>query len=161
LQRLFAPWRYAFLSETAPPSGCFFCRAARGEDDDLTLHRGERAMAMLNRYPYTSGHVMVAPREHTADLAGMDAATLAEMMALTQRLLRALEVTYHPHGCNIGMNLGEAAGAGVVDHLHMHLVPRWRGDTNFMAVAGDVRVLPEELTTTGSRLRQALETDRG
>jgi ATP adenylyltransferase len=161
LQRLFAPWRFAFVSASAQLPECIFCRAARCDDDELTLVRGERAIAMLNRYPYTSGHLMVAPRQHTADLAALDAATLAEMMALTQRVMRALDVTYHPHGCNIGMNLGEAAGAGIVDHLHMHLVPRWRGDTNFMAVAGDVRVLPEDLGTTCGKLRQALESDCG
>ena len=161
MQRLFAPWRFVFVSESAPLSGCIFCRAARGEDEGLTIGAGERAVAMLNRYPYTSGHVMVAPREHRADLVGLDAGTLVEMMALTQRVLKAIDTVYHPHGCNVGMNLGEAAGAGIVDHLHMHLVPRWRGDTNFMTVAGEVRVLPEELVTTAAKLRGALEAQRG
>jgi ATP adenylyltransferase len=125
------------------------------------LWRGERAFAMLNRFPYTSGHVLVAPVEHQADMTRLEAATLGEMMGLAQRVLQALESVYHPHGCNLGMNLGEAAGAGVVDHLHLHVVPRWRGDTNFMSVAGGVRVLPEDLATTRDRLRDAMEVDRG
>lgn len=159
MQQLFAPWRFAFVSSASPAPGCIFCRAAADEDETLLLWRGERVLAMLNRFPYTSGHVMVAPRQHVADLGELDAVTLADMMGLAQRVFRALQATYRPHGCNLGMNLGEAAGAGIVDHLHLHVVPRWRGDTSFMSVAGGVRVLPEDLPVTCSKLREALESE--
>ncbi len=161
MQRLFAPWRFAYVSSAAPVEGCVFCRAAVGGEDELLLWQGARAFAMLNRYPYTSGHAMVAPLRHVAELGELDQAELTEMMTLTQRVIAALKTAYHPHGCNLGMNLGEAAGAGIVDHLHMHIVPRWRGDTNFMSVAGGVRVLPEDLPVTCGKLREALEAGRG
>jgi len=161
LQQLFAPWRFAFVSSAAPAEGCVFCRAAAGGDDELLLWRGERTFAMLNRYPYTSGHAMVAPLRHVAELGDLDGAELTEMMQLAQSVVAALQVSYHPHGCNLGMNLGEAAGAGIVDHLHLHVVPRWRGDTNFMSVAGGVRVLPEDLAVTCRKVREAMEAARG
>ena len=123
----------------------------------MTVARTERAFALLNRFPYTSGHTMVAPVAHVADFAQLDAATLAEMMGLAQRVVRALERAYRPHGFNLGFNLGEAAGAGIADHMHMHVVPRWRGDTNFMSTTGETRVLPEELDATYAKLRGALE----
>ncbi len=122
--------------------------------------RNERAFALLNRYPYTSGHTMVAPYAHVGDLAELDPATLTEMMGLAQRVVRALQQAYQPHGFNLGFNLGEAAGAGVADHLHLHIVPRWRGDTSFMTVNAEVRVLPEELGETCAKLRKALEVKR-
>jgi ATP adenylyltransferase len=106
-----------------------FCTAASGGEQSLTLHRGERVFALLNRYPYTSGHAMVAPLAHVGDFTGLESETLAEMLVVARRLVQALEQTYHQHGFNIGFNLGEAAGAGVLDHLHLHVVPRWRGDT--------------------------------
>lgn len=159
MRHIFAPWRFSYVSQAEANVTCIFCAAAAGESDDLTLARTERAVAMLNRYPYTSGHAMVAPVTHVADLAELDASTLAEMMALMQRVVRALQRSYRPHGFNLGANLGEAAGAGIVDHLHLHVVPRWRGDTNFMSVSGDVRVLPEELAATCAKLRAALEGD--
>ncbi|MFI5143173.1 MAG: HIT family protein, partial [Thermoanaerobaculales bacterium] len=112
---------------------------------------------LLNRYPYTSGHTMVAPREHVGDLTQLDDATLAEMMRLAQRVMQALQRLYAPHGFNLGFNLGEAAGAGIADHLHLHVVPRWRGDTSFITVNANVRVLPEDLAETRAKLRQALE----
>ncbi len=123
--------------------------------------RTGRAVALLNRFPYTSGHAMVAPIQHCADFALVDSETMAEMMAVTQRVVRALEAVYQPHGFNLGVNLGEAAGAGITDHLHVHVVPRWRGDTNFMTVAGEVRVLPEDLDRTWARLREALGEAHG
>lgn len=157
MQRLFAPWRYTYVSGTSVGPDCVLCRAWRDESPDgLVVCRSERAYALLNRYPYTSGHTMVAPVEHTADLAGLDSETLAEMLCLVQRVVSGLERAYHPHGFNLGMNLGEAAGAGIVDHLHWHVVPRWRGDTNFMSVTGEVRVLPEELLQSWTRLRREL-----
>jgi len=161
LQRLFAPWRYAYVSGASAVPGCVLCRAAEGGPDTLTLCRTGRAVALLNRFPYTSGHAMVAPIQHCADFALVDSETMAEMMAVTQRVVRALEAVYQPHGFNLGVNLGEAAGAGITDHLHVHVVPRWRGDTNFMTVAGEVRVLPEDLDRTWARLREALGEAHG
>ena len=140
-----------------PLAGAFSARRARSEAGALTVARGERAFALLNRYPYTSGHTMVAPYAHVGDLGELDPATLTEMMSLTQKVVRALQRTYQPHGFNLGFNLGEAAGAGVADHLHLHIVPRWRGDTSFMTVNAEVRVLPEELDETCAKLRKALE----
>jgi ATP adenylyltransferase len=159
LRHLFAPWRFTYVSQADAAVTCVFCAAAASDDDALTLAKSQRAFALLNRYPYTSGHTMVAPLAHVGDLATLDAATLAEMMALTQRVVRALQRSYRPHGFNLGANLGEAAGAGIADHLHLHVVPRWRGDTNFMSVNADVRVLPEELTVTCAKLKAALEDD--
>jgi ATP adenylyltransferase len=123
----------------------------------MTLARAERAFALLNLFPYTSGHTMVAPVAHVADFSQLDAATLAEMMELAQRVVRAIQRIYRPHGFNLGLNLGEEAGAGITDHLHMHVVPRWRGDTSFMTTTADTRVLPEDLSETCAKLRGALE----
>jgi ATP adenylyltransferase len=157
LQQIFAPWRFAYVSNADSAGSCVLCEAARGGVETLTLAADGQAFALLNRYPYTSGHAMVAPRAHLSDFSGLDAATLADIMRLTQRVVRALEATYHPHGFNVGFNLGEAAGAGIADHLHLHVVPRWRGDTSFMTVNADVRVVPEDLGETCAKLRHALE----
>jgi len=157
LQHLFAPWRFAYVTNADPTGRCIFCTAALDEGAALTVVRGERAFALLNRYPYTSGHTMVAPYAHVGDLGELDPAVLTEMMGLTQKIVRALQQTYQPHGFNVGFNLGEAAGAGVAGHLHLHIVPRWRGDTNFMTVNAEVRVLPEELDETRAKLRKLLE----
>ena len=161
MEQLFAPWRFAYVSRAGTSSDCVLCAAAGGGDETLTLARGERAFALLNRFPYTSGHAMVAPIAHVGGFSELDADTLAEMMGMVQRVVRAVEQAYHPHGFNIGFNLGEAAGAGITDHLHVHVVPRWRGDTNFMAVTADVRVLPEDLSETLAKLRRALEVTVG
>jgi len=158
LQQLFAPWRFAYVSSADSSGECIFCAAARGGAEVMTLARSERAFALLNLFPYTSGHAMVAPVAHVADFSRLEAATLAEMMGLAQRVVRAIERVYRPHGFNLGFNLGEAAGAGIADHMHMHVVPRWRGDTNFMTTTGETRVLPEELAETYAKLRGALET---
>jgi ATP adenylyltransferase len=158
---MFAPWRFAYLANVELVPDCILCAAADGGAEMLTLWRGERAFALLNRYPYTSGHVMVAPRQHVADYAAVDGETLLEMAQLTQRVVKALQKAYRPHGFNIGLNLGEAAGAGIADHLHVHVVPRWRGDTNFMPVVGEVRVLPEELGETLRKLTAAMEVVGG
>jgi ATP adenylyltransferase len=157
---LFAPWRFAFVSTHDPAASCIFCTAASGGEQSLTLHRGERVFALLNRYPYTSGHAMVAPLAHVGDFASLESGTLAEMLEVARLLVRALEQTYRPHGFNIGFNLGEAAGAGVLDHLHLHVVPRWRGDTNFMTVSAGTRVLPEDLEVTREKLIRALKDVR-
>lgn len=157
MRQLFAPWRFAYVSNAADSQQCVLCAAASGGEATLTLVRSERAFALLNRFPYTTGHAMVAPAAHVADIDGLDEATMTEMMALLRRVVRALREVYRPHGLNIGFNLGEAAGAGIADHLHLHVVPRWRGDTNFMTVTADVRVLPEDLAQTHAKLRRALE----
>jgi ATP adenylyltransferase len=145
------------VSDTSGPSaGCIFCDAlARGDAEPLFIHRGARAFVILNKYPYNNGHLMVVANRHVGRLAALEAEELAEIMTLTQAAERALEAAYHPHGFNVGLNIGKPAGAGVLDHLHLHVVPRWDGDTNFMSVFGETRVLPEELPATAARLRAA------
>ena len=141
---------------SAPSSGCIFCDAlARGDDEPLLIHRGRLAFVILNKFPYNNGHLMVVANRHVGRLTALDAAELSEIMTLTQAAERALDAAYRPHAYNVGLNLGKPAGAGVLDHLHMHVVPRWDGDTNFMSVVGDTRVLPEELPATVARLRAA------
>ena len=132
--------------------GCVFCRAAT-EADPLVVHRGADAFVILNLFPYNNGHVMVVPKRHIASLVDAAPAELAELMTLVRDAERVLTTAYAPHGINVGLNLGRAAGAGVADHLHVHLVPRWNGDTNFMTVVADARVLPETLDQTAARLR--------
>ncbi len=160
MERIFAPWRFAYVSsaDRTVDGECIFCRAVAGADDaaTLTLWRGETCFALLNRYPYTSGHAMVAPRRHVADLDALEAPELSEIILAGRHLVRALRRVYRPHGFNVGFNLGEAAGAGIEQHLHLHVVPRWRGDTNFISVVGGVRVIPEELGTTWEKVRKAL-----
>lgn len=141
---------------SAPSSGCIFCDAlTRGDAEPLLIHRGRLAFVILNKFPYNNGHLMVVANRHVGRLAALDAAELSEIMTLTQAAERALDAAYRPHAYNVGLNLGKPAGAGVLDHLHMHVVPRWDGDTNFMSVVGDTRVLPEELPATAARLRAA------
>jgi ATP adenylyltransferase len=157
---LWTPWRYQYMAEAAraDSSECFFCEAARRTDDAETLvvHRAKKSFIILNRYPYTSGHVMIVPYAHVAELNLCEPETLNEMMQLARRMEKALQETYQPNGMNFGMNLGKAAGAGVAGHLHLHALPRWFGDTNFMTVTGETRVHPEQLSVTYSRLRSAL-----
>jgi ATP adenylyltransferase len=153
--RLWAPWRLQYIRGDKADE-CIFCtKPALDDDSALTVRRGDRCFVMLNAFPYTSGHVMVAPYEHTADLAELDGATATELMTLVQESIRAIRVAYSPEGFNVGANLGTVAGAGVADHLHFHVVPRWEGDTNFMSVIGEVRVLPESLEDTHRRLKEA------
>jgi ATP adenylyltransferase len=155
LERLWAPWRLEYITGEKSDE-CIFCaKPALDDDSALIVHRGERCFVMLNAFPYASGHVMVAPYEHTADLAGLDEAASLELISLTQDSLRAIRLTYRPDGFNVGANLGTVAGAGVADHVHMHVVPRWEGDTNFMPVLSEVRVLPESLQDTHRRLKEA------
>jgi ATP adenylyltransferase len=157
---LFAPWRFDYVSSSQNARDCIFCAAARGGDETLTLSTGERVFALLNRFPYTSGHAMVAPIEHVGEFAALDERTLAEMMVLAKRVVSALERVYRPHGFNLGFNLGEVAGAGIAEHLHLHVVPRWRGDTSFVTVAAGLRVIPESLEQTLLKVRSALEGPR-
>lgn len=154
-----APWRFAYVSSADAVTDCIFCAAVGGGRDTLTVAEGESVIAMLNKYPYTSGHTMVAPKLHTGEFEALAPATLQEMMAMCQRVVRALRRLYRPHAFNIGFNLGESAGAGVADHLHLHVVPRWRGDTSFMTTLAQTRVLPETLDTTWERLSAALRGD--
>jgi ATP adenylyltransferase len=162
VQRLWTPWRRAFV-EGASANGsdeCFLCAKAAEHDDraNLILMRAERAYALLNLYPYNSGHLLIAPYAHTADLATLQASIAEEMTRLTQRCVDVLQREYRPDGFNLGMNLGKAAGAGVPDHLHIHVVPRWNGDTNFMPVVGETKVLPESLDQTYDRLEPLFRT---
>jgi ATP adenylyltransferase len=159
---LWTPWRYQYMSQVSSGKQleCIFCDAAVRKDDAETLivHRGAKTFVILNRYPYTSGHVMIVPYAHIAELHLCDAEALREMMQLAQRVEVALRAEYKPDGMNLGMNLGRAAGAGVAGHLHLHVLPRWIGDSNFMTVTGETRVHPEDLKTTYERLRKAFGT---
>jgi ATP adenylyltransferase len=155
---LWTPWRYRYIADASKDDRCIFCDAVAANDDAKThiVFRAAKNFVILNRYPYTSGHVMVVPYAHVADLSAADPEILAEMMRLAQRVQSALEKSYHPQGYNLGMNLGRAAGAGVAGHLHLHVLPRWSGDSNFMTVVGETRVEPEDLSTTYEKLRKAL-----
>jgi ATP adenylyltransferase len=155
--RIWAPWRLEYIKEGGKTDQCILCALPAAGDDrtNMIVHRGERCFVMLNAYPYTSGHVMIAPYEHTGRLDELDSAAAAEMMHLAQRSVRALERAYGPEGYNVGANLGAVAGAGVEDHVHLHVVPRWKGDTNFMPVLGDVRVLPQSLEDSWVDLHNA------
>ena len=153
---LWAPWRLEYVGSAGEQEGCFFCRALDGADDDgLVVHRGDRAFVLLNRFPYSSGHLMVAPVRHTGDFAGLADEEAIELHRLAAQAQTALADTYAPDGFNLGWNLGRVAGAGVLDHVHLHVVPRWSGDTNFMPVLADVKVLPEHLAETRRRLAAA------
>jgi ATP adenylyltransferase len=147
--RIWAPWRLDYVKDAAKDTEeeCIFCVKPDAGDDraNLIVHRGERCFVILNLFPYTNGHLMVAPYEHIATLQGLTAETIAEMMALAQRAIARLEEVYDPHGYNVGLNQGRAAGAGVEHHIHLHVVPRWGGDTNFMPVIADTKVMPQTL----------------
>lgn len=153
---LWSPWRYEYITNVDNQPGCVFCRLIEANEDETNLifYRGSWNFLILNLYPYSSGHSMVVPYEHEASLAVLHQRTTSEMMDLTKKLQQVLESEYKPQGMNIGLNLGKCAGAGVQDHVHMHLVPRWFGDANFMSVIGETRVLPEDLSGTYQRLRR-------
>ncbi|MGH9542303.1 MAG: HIT family protein [Terriglobales bacterium] len=152
---LFSPWRYRYVSEARAGNECVLCQklAARDDEANFILHRGRHNAVMLNLYPYTSGHMMILPFAHVARLGDCDAAARAEMIEIAARGEQALEREYRPEGINLGMNLGAAAGAGIAGHLHLHLLPRWMADANFMTVVGETRVLPEALSDSYRRLR--------
>jgi ATP adenylyltransferase len=158
MKQLWAPWRITYL-EGGSVEGCIFCDKPAENDDraNYLLHRGEHAYILLNIYPYSNGHLMVAPYAHAAHLIDLDQKTRAEIMELATLCTQLLVHTSRPAGFNIGANLGKAAGAGFDEHFHMHIVPRWLGDTNFMPVVGDTRVIPESLDQTYDRLKQALD----
>jgi ATP adenylyltransferase len=154
-ERLWAPWRLQYI-EGEKTDECIFCsKPALDDESALIVRRGEHCFVMLNAFPYTSGHVMVAPYEHIADLERLAEPAAGELMALTQESIKAIRAAYGPEGFNVGANLGAVAGAGVADHVHFHVVPRWEGDTNFMSVIGEVRVLPETLEDTQRNLKEA------
>jgi ATP adenylyltransferase len=157
LKRIWAGWRMGYIMGEKVQH-CVFCEELQAADDaaNYVLHRGEKVALMLNLYPYINGHMLIVPYQHAADLIELDDETLSEMMRMTTKGLRVLRAAMNPHGFNVGVNLGQAAGAGIQDHVHIHIVPRWQGDTNFLPVFGDVRVIPEWLDDTYGKLLAAL-----
>ncbi len=156
-EQLWAPWRLEYIKGADEQPGCVFCNAVAGDDEELlVVARGTSAIVLLNKFPYASGHLMVAPSRHVGDYTDLEPAEAAEIHALTVRALEALRVTAQPHGFNVGWNLGTVAGGSIAAHLHQHVVPRWGGDTNFMPVLADVKVLPEHLAETRRKLADAM-----
>lgn len=154
---LWTPWRYAYVAGASKESGCIFCELPKESDEQARIvYRGEHCYVILNTYPYTNGHVMIVPYAHLDELQKLPADAAAEMMALTQRMERVLRALYKPDGINLGMNIGKAAGAGVAGHIHMHILPRWVADANFVSVIGETRVLPETLEVTWERICKAM-----
>ncbi len=156
MDRLWSPWRSEYISSGVEPEGCIFCNLKETPQDDesnFVLHRASENLIVLNKYPYISGHLLVVPYEHVGDLDALPKKTSDELMDLTKRCQTALRDAYKPTGINVGMNIGRSAGAGVVDHVHVHVLPRWVGDTNFMTSVANTRVLPEDLETTYNKLR--------
>ena len=157
MRQLWAPWRLEYIQSADQQEGCLFCRAAGLDDEEgLVVHRGERAYVLVNRYPYGSGHLMVAPYRHEGEFGELEAEEALEVHRLAAMGIGILADVMAPQGFNLGWNLGRVAGAGVVDHVHLHVVPRWAGDTNFMPVLADVKVLPEHLAETRRKLAAAL-----
>jgi ATP adenylyltransferase len=157
MERLWAPWRMQYIGGEPKP-GCLFCRVIEHPDDEdasLVVWRAQGAVVMLNRFPYNPGHAMVAPLAHRSTLEELDDAQTTDLMRALRRTLSVLRTTLKPHGFNIGVNIGQAAGAGIPDHFHLHVVPRWDGDTNFMAVIDDVKVVNEAIADTAGKLKQA------
>lgn len=159
MKQLWAPWRMAYIdSDTSKDAGCIFCTKAAEHDDEknLILVRARRCFVIMNLFPYNNGHLMIVPYEHVPTIQDLDTATLTEMMTTSQRCLTALGEAMHPQGYNLGINQGTVAGAGIADHVHMHIVPRWNGDTNFMPVLADVKVMPDFLEHTYQQIRERL-----
>lgn len=152
---LWSPWRFQYVSKASESGACIFCQKAAEQRDaeNLVLRRGQHCYALLNLFPYSTGHLMVAPYDHVPGLAGVKPEGLAEMMELARCAEHALEQVYHPDGLNLGMNLGQAAGAGVAGHIHLHVLPRWFADSNFITVVGETRVIPEDLAVTFQKLK--------
>jgi len=157
LDTLWSPWRYRYVTRQDRPTGCIFCAMGEAGDADaehFVLARGEHVYVVLNRFPYTGGHLMVVPYQHVPDLSSLEAPVLNELMLYLQRSEQALRAAYNPGGINMGLNLGECAGAGIAAHLHFHALPRWPGDANFMTVVGETRVIPESLEDSWVKLKQ-------
>ena len=159
--RLWAPWRLTYIEKAAPHGDCIFVDLPAENEDrkNLILYRGKNAFVMLNGFPYTNGHLMIAPYKHTANMSELEDEELLEINQLIAKALEWLKIAYKPDGFNIGVNLGSAAGAGIPTHIHWHVVPRWAGDTNFMGVVGEVRVLPQSLEESYDRLKEVADRD--
>lgn len=156
---LWTPWRYAYVTGADKPQGCIFCQLPKGEDRQARIvYRGKHCYIVLNTYPYTTGHVMIVPFAHLDQLQNLPTDAAHEMMDLSQKMERVLRTLYKPDGVNLGLNIGAAAGAGVAGHIHMHVLPRWVADANFVSVVGETRVLPEALETTWERIRGAFSS---
>ena len=159
MRQLWAPWRLEYVSSGDEQDGCVFCLALEGDDEDrLVVRRWERAFVLLNKFPYSSGHLMVAPKRHVGEFGALEPDEVADIHTLAARGIDALKATYRPDGFNLGWNLGRVAGAGVVDHVHLHVVPRLSGDTNIMPVLADVKIIPEHLAESRRRLAEAWRT---
>ena len=163
MDRLWTPWRYAYVTKSKAEGECIFCAKARPGNDEqnYVVWRAERAFVLLNIFPYNNGHIMVAPFEHVSTLEELSEAAAVEMMLLTRAAERVLRRVYRPRGINLGMNIGECAGAGVAGHIHMHVLPRWPGDVSFMTSIGETRVVPEDLETTWKALSAAFAAELG
>lgn len=160
MDHLWSPWRYQYVQREKTGNGCVFCciaAAAESDEQNLVVYRARWNFILLNLYPYSTGHLMVVPYEHVDTLQEASQQTLEEMILLVQRSQQRLAEIYRPPGFNLGMNLGESAGAGIAEHIHMHVLPRWPGDTNFMTTVAETRVLPEDLKNTWRKLRTAFE----
>jgi ATP adenylyltransferase len=157
MDHLWTPWRSAYINAEKDHSRCVFCDAATSTNDDQTLvvYRADLNFILLNRYPYTNGHLMIAPYRHASRLQALDEAVTSQMMNLARAAEAVLQKVYEPHGLNIGLNLGEAAGAGIEQHLHLHALPRWKGDANFMTSIGDTRIIPESMDETYRKIKAA------
>ncbi len=154
-ENIFAPWRFKYVTSHSAPSDCVLCKARDASDDDniFILHRGTRCFIILNLYPYNNGHIMIVPNEHTSFLNDLDQESSNEMFRLASRCEEILKKVYSPQGFNIGMNIGKCAGAGIEDHIHLHVIPRWQGDTSFMSVVSGTRVIPEDIESTFKKLK--------
>jgi len=160
MDHLWSPWRYQYVTKAHKDVPCIFCHYAASQDDEqnLVVHRGRHNFVLLNRYPYTTGHAMIAPYQHVDSLSAAPEETAHEMIVLAQRTEQHLRGIYKPQGLNLGMNLGESAGAGIAGHIHMHVLPRWSGDTSFITTVAETRVLPEDLAVTWKKLADAFGT---
>lgn len=158
MEQLWAPWRMRYIETADRPDGCIFCTKPeeQADEENLILARGERCFIIMNAFPYSNGHLMISPYRHTANLDDLEDDELLELMTMTRRAVNTLKSAFKPDGFNIGVNMGRIAGAGIADHVHIHVVPRWSGDTNFMTVLGDIRVIPESLAVVYGRLKEHL-----
>jgi ATP adenylyltransferase len=158
---LWTPWRYQYVTTTGGPGECIFCAAAQASDDKerFVVYRAARNFVILNRFPYTSGHLMIVPYEHAATLEELPDETLVELIRLARESEKHLRAAYRPEGLNLGMNIGRSAGAGIAGHVHLHVLPRWRGDTSFITVVGETRVVPEDLEVTWEKLHSAFHAE--
>lgn len=157
MENLWSPWRMKYITDNGKPGECIFCSYPKMKDgaENLIVHRGKAAFVILNRYPYTSGHIMVVPFQHVASIEELTAETRTEIFEMVNESLGILKKVYQPEGFNIGINMGSAAGAGIAEHAHVHIVPRWAGDTNFMTTTGETRVIPEDMEVTYKRIAAA------